>query len=94
MIKHITGLLACAGLMSLTGCGQQPAEQDNGDIEALQLEIEQLTNAVGRLEFRVCELENYHADPAAGHSDSATQPATAETASPSSDKRYDLTPTE
>ena len=91
MIKRIVKLVTWAALLSLTACGQQPAEQDGGDIEALQLEIEQLTNAVGRLEFRVYELENYHADPAAS---SPAQPPTAKPAAEPTDRRYDLTPTE
>jgi negative regulator of genetic competence, sporulation and motility len=85
----------------LGGCAGERDEQEQR-LAAMQTEIEQLTNAFGRLEFRVTQLEdqlvagatNSSTEPTMNSDSSSTTQDVAEAASPQSDKRYDLAPVE
>lgn len=78
----------------LSGCdsGQQttPAPDKPADSAELKLDIERLENALGRLEFRVFELENTTTETEAAADTAGTA---AESPAASTD-RYDLTPVE
>jgi hypothetical protein len=82
-------LLPLLLLTTLTGC-----ENNTADTAELRVEIERLENALGRLEFRVYELEN---TPAAAD-DTGYRSAPQTTATPAvktqPDGGYDLTPVE
>lgn len=95
-------------LATLTGaCANDKGEQVQ-EIAQLRMEIEQLTNALGRLEFRVYELENQQgaaeapgesADGRATGTTDKNAPATGalsdtESAPEESGKRFDLAPVE
>ena len=81
------------------GCDQDSAQHRHDEIAQLETELEQLGNQVGRLEFRIFELEaQLSTGTAAGE-------ATTEIGDPNSsndrstavktdDKHYDLTPVE
>ncbi len=57
-------LIAAALAMSLAagGCAGDTADDSamQAEIDALRSDLDQLANAVGRLEFRIYELENFH----------------------------------
>lgn len=55
-------LAALPFALLITGCDRSADEHDHAAIDELRMEIEQLTNTVGRLEFRVYELEDHHND--------------------------------
>jgi len=44
----------------VVGCAGDTSNGTQEEIDALRADLDQLTNAVGRLEFRIYELENYH----------------------------------
>ena len=46
--------------ITVAGCAGGTSDNAQAEIEALRQDLDQLTNAVGRLEFRIYELENYH----------------------------------
>jgi hypothetical protein len=85
------------------GCANDKNEPEP-ELAQMRMEIEQLTNALGRLEFRVYELENQQgASESAGDKapDAIDQNAPATEAAPDtesatekSDKRFDLAPVE
>ena len=55
--------IAAASLLTavmVVGCAGDTNDSGQEEIEALRQDLDQLTNAVGRLEFRIYELENYH----------------------------------
>jgi uncharacterized protein (DUF2141 family) len=91
-------ILLFAALSS--ACASDSSEQK--ELAELRMEIEQLTNALGRLEFRVFELENQQSpatddepEAAAADNSTGTEPA----ADPSAmqdqgNKRFDLVPVE
>lgn len=43
-----------------TGCAGDSESAAQDEIDALRADLDQLANAVGRLEFRIYELENFH----------------------------------
>lgn len=81
----------CLALLcfALTGCDPSGSQPSTAELEA---QLEQMENQIGRLEFRVFELEQQLGENRgdAPRPDSAT-PATA---SPADQGRYDLTPVE
>jgi hypothetical protein len=97
--SKIAGSIAVIALLG--GCTNDQNEQQ--ELAELRLEIEQLTNALGRLEFRVYELENQlnlesgtngeTADAAVENADAVPAPATPRTQEPAAG-RFDLTPAE
>jgi hypothetical protein len=84
-------------------CANDKSEPEQ-ELAQMRMEIEQLTNALGRLEFRVYELENQQGagqsgdDKAADAMDQnapATKPApNTDSAPEKNDKRFDLAPVE
>ena len=92
MIRHAFFCgIAAAGLVACEPAGDRAAQA------ALQQDIERLENEIGRLEFRVYQLENAllsdesAADPAGPD---VTGPSSAEPAPEARPGRYDLTPVE
>jgi len=82
-------------LMLISGCEQTDNTRDDTQLKELtelRTEIEQLTNAVGRLEFRVYELENHHSTT--GIEQPADMTPIDEAEKVPGAKRYDLTPAE
>jgi uncharacterized lipoprotein len=92
-------------LVALTSACARDNNEEQKELAELRVEVEQLTNALGRLEFRVYELENQQ--PAAAVNAPATPsgdpdtsgsraaPAPEATAAPEqNDKRFDLAPVE
>jgi hypothetical protein len=58
-----TSILAALPITFLiAGCERAPDEHAHAELDEMRVEIEQLTNTVGRLEFRVYELEDHHND--------------------------------
>ena len=58
-----TAAIAAATLLTAllaVGCASDSSDNSQEEIEALRNDLDQLANAVGRLEFRIYELENYH----------------------------------
>ena len=88
-------ILATAGL---SGCDRPAVEHGHEELQQMQLEIEQLTNQVGRLEFRIYELENNVAGTASDATATDDLPTEVANATPTSepmkteDGQYDLTP--
>lgn len=91
-------------LAALAGaCANDKNEQEQ-ELQQMRMEIEQLTNALGRLEFRVYELENQQGvgssvEDQAGDVTSKNAPGTGTTAGTeaapeNSGKRFDLAPVE
>jgi len=81
-------LLASIALLCLTiSACEQPASQP--DALELRAEIEQLENQVGRLEFRIFELEQ-----ALGENKTTPETANSTADEPAAAGRYDLTPVE
>lgn len=84
-------------------CANEKSEPEQ-ELAQMRMEIEQLTNALGRLEFRVYELENQQGAGQAGDAeavDTLNQNAPAqgtasntESSPEKNDKRFDLTPVE
>jgi uncharacterized protein (DUF2141 family) len=100
--KYSWPLLA-AGILLINGCAQPDNEHTHEELGQLQLEIEQLTNEVGRLEFRIFELENRHPEssemdaddqPIREEADKAAKQVVPSGKPGSADKGYDLTPAE
>ncbi len=83
---------ALAAALTLAGCAPEPAANDNTELRA---EIERLENEIGRLEFRVWQLENAGAavsepgEPSGGNA--MPGPGSSD---PVPQGRYDLTPVE
>jgi uncharacterized protein (DUF2141 family) len=93
--------LALAALVTclVSSCARNSGPHSHDEVTELKSELEQLANQVGRLEFRIYELENHHSSqPSAGNAlsepdgsysgNNADTVAEAET----NDGRYDLTP--
>jgi hypothetical protein len=55
-------LAALPFTLLIAGCDRAADEHDHAAVDELRMELEQLTNTVGRLEFRVYELEDHHND--------------------------------
>lgn len=74
---------------SVTGCEPPDSQPDTAELQA---EMEQMENQIGRLEFRVFELEQRLGE----YVGTPVLPNTAEpaTAAPADQDRYDLTPVE
>ena len=58
MNRKLVCIIAIFVAASLSGCDRPTSEHGHEELQQMQLEIEQLTNQVGRLEFRIYELEN------------------------------------
>jgi hypothetical protein len=82
-------LLPLMWLTTLTGC-----ENNTADTAERRAEIERLENALGRLEFRVYELENTREAADDTGYRSAPQPTETPAAETQPDGGYDLTPVE
>lgn len=93
--------LALAALVTclVSSCARNSGPHSHDEVTELKSELEQLANQVGRLEFRIYELENHHsAQPSAGDAvaepddsylgNNVAAPADTET----NEGRYDLTP--
>jgi len=101
-VRPVSALLLAA---LLSACAGGKDEQEK-EVAAMRTELEQLTNALGRLEFRVYQLENQQlpestedaaeaAAPAESGTTSAAESAPDPTTSPrQTDKRFDLAPVE
>ncbi len=92
-------------LAVLTSACDRDNNEQQQELAGLRVEVEQLTNALGRLEFRVYQLEDQLPadavnEPATASGDqkaigSNAAPAAEEsTASEQNDKRFDLAPVE
>jgi len=90
---------AVLAICLVSACDRNNEQHSHDEVTALQADLEQLANQVGRLEFRIYELENHHssqpsvgdavAEPDDSYSDNNTDtPAETET----NGGRYDLTP--
>ena len=91
----LAALVACL----ISSCARNSEPHSHDEVTELKSELEQLANQVGRLEFRIYELENNHssqpstgdavAEPDDSHSgNNAATPADTETNA----GRFDLTP--
>jgi len=91
----LASLVACL----VSSCARNSEPHSHDEVTALKSELEQLANQVGRLEFRIYELENNNmsaqstdGDPTAAddidHRDESRSTAAPKTA----DGSYDLTP--
>lgn len=95
--------LLIALVLTGTGCSRNDANHQQ-EIDELRQELDQLANAVGRLEFRIYELENHHpraAESALPSTDSASRGDAAESPTPATTEptdqavgAIDLTPVE
>jgi hypothetical protein len=91
-------------LAALAGACANDKSEPEQELAQMRMEIEQLTNALGRLEFRVYELENQQGAGPSGDAKAAAamdQNAPAQGVAPNtesapgkSDKRFDLSPVE
>lgn len=95
------GLLLRVAAMALVvclvgGCDRESSPHTHEEINQLQTDLEQLANQVGRLEFRIYELENHHASqPAADGAATESDAKIDSTVKTSAGKgRIDLTPVE
>jgi hypothetical protein len=88
-------ILATAGL---SGCDRPAVEHGHEELQQMQLEIEQLTNQIGRLEFRIYELENNIPGTASDAEATEELPTEVENTTPTNgalrtaDGQYDLRP--
>ena len=98
MNKTIVCTIAILATAGLSGCDRPAVEHGHEELQQMQLEIEQLTNQVGRLEFRIYELENNQAGTASDAEADETLPTEVGNTTPSdellktADGQYDLTP--
>ena len=76
----------------LTGCTNGGDSATQEELAALRLEIERLTNEIGRLEFRVYELENRPTDAPGATAPEKTRKADQDSGQPAGE--FDLTPVE
>ena len=87
--ERITAI--CLALVCVTVAGCEPGDP-NPDTTEFQAELEQMENQIGRLEFRVFELEQRLGEITGDSVRPDSAPPT--TASPADQDRYDLTPVE
>ena len=90
-------VLGTVAVGTISGCGQKPTDSSTAtqqEVAQLQMELDQLANAVGRLEFRLYELENHHGDTADMPAQTEPNISAHDNNEPDSGKRYDLTPVE
>ena len=102
MNRNYLCAVALAAAAGLSGCDRPADEHNHAELEQIQLEIEQLTNQVGRLEFRIFELESQQSGPTSDagaaaksqqNANTISQAEPLETAELKTDNgRYDLTP--
>ena len=98
MNRNLVCTIAIFVTAGLSGCDRPASEHGHEELQQMQLEIEQLTNQVGRLEFRIYELENNLAGPASDAEATEELPTEAANTTPTSgplkteDGQYDLTP--
>ena len=100
---RLVSALLLAALLSACASGKDEQEKE---LAAMRTELEQLTNALGRLEFRVYQLENQQLPDGVKDSaeaevtinsstNTAADPASDQSAPlRQSDKRFDLAPVE
>jgi len=93
MNKKLVYTIAILATAGLSGCDRPAVEHGHEELQQMQLEIEQLTNQVGRLEFRIYELENNVAGTASDALPTEVE-STTSTSEPNKteDGQYDLTP--
>lgn len=88
-------LLTASGMallcLVLSACEQPGTQSDTDDLRA---EIDQLENQLGRLEFRIFELERLAGQQPASTAGPAPAPERPAKEPPAADGRYDLTPVE
>jgi hypothetical protein len=87
------GLAACL----ITSCDRNTGSGTDDQVNQLKVELEQLANQVGRLEFRIFQLENEHSLQESGQDIDADNPTTpndtlTQEKITSADGQYDLTP--
>jgi hypothetical protein len=90
-------VLGTVAVGTVSGCSQKAADNSTAkqqEIAQLQMELDQLANAVGRLEFRLYELETHHSDTADMPARTEPSISAQDNNEPDSGKRYDLTPVE
>ena len=98
MNRNLFCTVAVIVTAALSGCDRPAVEHDHEELQQMQLEFEQLTNQVGRLEFRIYELENNPAGTASDAEASEELPTKVENTIPTigalktEDGQYDLTP--
>ena len=98
MNSKLFSTIAMAVTVGVSGCDRPAIEHDHEEFQQMQLEIEQLTNQVGRLEFRIYELENNVAGAASDAAANTELPTEVENTTLSdeplktADGQYDLTP--
>jgi hypothetical protein len=98
MNRKLVCTIAILVTAGLSGCDRPAVEHGHEELQQMQLEIEQLTNQVGRLEFRIYELENNIPDTARDTEATEELPTNAENTTASdeplktADGQYDLTP--
>jgi hypothetical protein len=90
-------LAALPFALLIAGCERTTDEHDHAAVDELRMEIEQLTNTVGRLEFRVYELEDHHNDVPVTRAPNAYDPEQDNNKTKADDSltdggRFDLTP--
>ena len=92
----LIGIAIVAASLSFAGCAREDATAHQEEIEELRLELEQLANAVGRMEFRIYELENQNgaASPAPAEEPLSSTGNVPDVEQPASDGKFDLTPME
>ena len=98
MNKKLVCTIAILAIAGVSGCDRPAVEHGHEELQQMQLEIEQLTNQVGRLEFRIYELENNAAGTASDAEATEELMTEVENTMPTSgplkteDGQYDLTP--
>ena len=97
LVMRVAAVTLAACLIS--SCDRDNSQHTHDELTQLQGEFEQLANQVGRLEFRIYELENHHPSQTAG-GDTAAEPdslpsdnnADSDNMNPEDNGRFDLTP--
>jgi len=95
MNRKFLCIIAIVVTAGLSGCDRPAIEHSHEEFQQMQLEIEQLTNQIGRLEFRIFELENNHASDAEAGETLPTEVGNTTRSDEllkTADGQYDLTP--
>ena len=89
----LIGIALVAASLSFAGCAREDSTTQQEEIDELRLELEQLANAVGRMEFRIYELENQNASANPTPSEEPLNPTgnVPDLEEPAEDGKFDLT---